>query len=314
MKRLTFSVLFLLLTTLLFFNVEVKAQAFVPVGTKWYYGVINSGTEPAYTYPFNYECITLETKDSKTYSVIKCSELWSSNTDSLFYLRSDSGKVYQWVLEDQLVFDFNMNIGDTFLLSPNIWGMNPYKCKVSNKYYTKNYRSTDSLLCFDIFTTTNSHNFPHVSHVCEKILKLSGNSNHNFTDFNDAPEIMEESFGIRCFDIPTITDSFHLSKPGTLCDYKGDWYPGAGSSVKEIAGVQSLHVFPNPVTDVLNISSEKIISNIDFCNATGIKIVSVEAHDNSISINPHLYGLENGLYILAITSGEEVFHYKILIK
>ena len=307
MKRLSSSVSYLLLTTLLFLNVEVKAQALVPVGTKWYYGYVIYGIEPTYTWPFTYECIRLETKNNKIYSVIKCSEpISSGNADSLFYLRSDSGKVYQWLSQDYLVFDFTKNVGDTLIL-----GKNSYKYTIWKKYYTKNYSSTDSLLSFDIFNISQ-YTF---SHVCEKILKLDGYSHYNFTDYNDRNIIPEgDGFGIRCFDIPSIIDSFHLSKPGTLCDYSGDWYPGAQLSVKENSGDQSLSIFPNPVDDVLNISSEKIISSIDFYNTEGIKIMSIQTHENSIAVNPHLYGLKNGLYLLTIKSGEKVSHYKILVK
>ena len=308
MKTFTSSVFYLLLTTILFSTIKVKAQALVPVGTKWYYGYTTYGVVPPQTSPFTYECIRFETKYNKIYSVIKCSEQISSgNTDSLLYLRTDSGKVYQWVLsQDYLVFDFTKNVGDTLTL-----GKNSYKYTIWKKYYTKNYSSTDSLLSFEIF---NNSCFS-FSYVCEKILKLVGYGIENFTDFNDNNMIPEgDGFGIRCFDIPTITDSFHLSKRGTPCDYKGKWFLGAELGIKEITQDKSLKVFPNPVTDVLIISSEKIISNIDFFNLRGRKVLSIPTHDNSISINPHLFGLENGLYLLTIKSGEDVSHIKILVK
>jgi hypothetical protein len=303
MKTFTSSVFYLLLATILFSTIKVKAQALVPVGTKWYYGVNIYDVDPPDTYPFSYECIRLETRNNKTYSVIKYG-------DSLFYLRSDSGKVYQWVLsQDYLVFDFTKNVGDTIVL-----GNRNTSYQILEKYYTKNYSSTDSLLTFKLLSISY---FPiyWVANVCEKILKTGGYTNHYLTDLDDGDFLMGEiNFRLRCFDIPTIADSFHLTKPGTPCDYKGKWFLGAELGIKEITQDKSLKVFPNPVTDVLTISSEKIISNIDFFNLEGRKVLSIPTHDNSISINLHLFGLKNGLYLLTIKSGEDVSHIKILVK
>lgn len=74
--------------------------------------------------------------------------------------------------------------------------------------------------------------------------------------------------------------------------------------------VTSLYFYPNPVQNILNISSSKIISDVKIINLLGQEVLSESFQDKTCHIN--LASLSNGLYVVKAKSGKEENNFKII--
>jgi hypothetical protein len=70
-----------------------------------------------------------------------------------------------------------------------------------------------------------------------------------------------------------------------------------------------LKVYPNPATDIVNVSSNKKIENITVIDMTGKKVQSFKA-GNQINVS----SLAKGIYILQVYYGEGAVENTKLIK
>ncbi|MBI3500250.1 MAG: T9SS type A sorting domain-containing protein [Bacteroidetes bacterium] len=73
---------------------------------------------------------------------------------------------------------------------------------------------------------------------------------------------------------------------------------------------KSLCVFPNPVSEKVELKSGEEIKNVELFNSVGEKIKSIQPINNSITID--CSGLNAGIYILKINSAGENFYRKIV--
>jgi hypothetical protein len=73
-----------------------------------------------------------------------------------------------------------------------------------------------------------------------------------------------------------------------------------------------LNYYPNPVTNVLNIENNSLISNVDIISVTGQTIFKKDYNHNKISIDTKK--LSNGIYFLEITSEDKIKVIKVLVS
>jgi hypothetical protein len=73
--------------------------------------------------------------------------------------------------------------------------------------------------------------------------------------------------------------------------------------------LSSLVVYPNPASDVINVSSSSSIDSVSLVNALG---QTVAASFDSTSIN--VATLPKGIYILTVTAGESSTSQKMIVE
>lgn len=151
-----------------------------------------------------------------------------------------------------------------------------------------------------------------------------GNTNFNtlirvFTDcsfteeiaFNDdeCGEYSEITF------ISNGTDTYYIMVEGSDEEDNGDFTLEISCSpTMSIEDVEfgSLNYFPNPVTNVLNISSEQIIENIEVYNVSG-QLVETKAI-NALQFQTDFSTFSVGTYFVKVTSGKAVKTFRIIKK
>ncbi len=79
------------------------------------------------------------------------------------------------------------------------------------------------------------------------------------------------------------------------------WYKVDPSAGIDAVKANSIRLYPNPATSVLNVSGENI-KFIALANLAGQEIVSVSVIDNNTSID--VQGLESGIYFVKVTTNE----------
>jgi hypothetical protein len=83
-------------------------------------------------------------------------------------------------------------------------------------------------------------------------------------------------------------------------------------SIASITNDGTLKVYPNPVIDVLNLTSSHEIGLVTLYNLTGQMVKLENVNTSTAQIN--FAGLPKGLYILKVQSSFEVSTYKVILK
>ncbi len=89
----------------------------------------------------------------------------------------------------------------------------------------------------------------------------------------------------------------------------------ATASIREHLSSQ-FSVFPNPVSDVMNVKNLKnaLINKVEIIDMNGRVVKSVELEGTLSEVQVNVYGLESGIYILNVFSDEEITVKKIIKK
>ena len=77
----------------------------------------------------------------------------------------------------------------------------------------------------------------------------------------------------------------------------------AGALAIEETKLVDLNVFPNPMTDVVNISSAEVITNVAVYDMLGKQIKSMATNDTKVALNTA--DLTSGTYILKVNAGDK---------
>ena len=80
----------------------------------------------------------------------------------------------------------------------------------------------------------------------------------------------------------------------------------------DIAKIEKLNVFPNPVRTQLNVESAQLIDSYRLFDNSGRKVLSKEVSDKNFNIN--VANLNSGLYFLKLFSNQEIITKKIVIN
>ncbi|HIP47860.1 MAG TPA: T9SS type A sorting domain-containing protein [Lutibacter sp.] len=86
-------------------------------------------------------------------------------------------------------------------------------------------------------------------------------------------------------------------------------YIGPGLGIAELEAI-GFEAYPNPVQDVLNMSAQNEISNVQIFNMLGQKVLTQEV--NALTAKINTANLANGTYIVQITIGDVVGSMKII--
>ena len=97
------------------------------------------------------------------------------------------------------------------------------------------------------------------------------------------------------------------------------WEKNYGASVASIASNQDITVYPNPAVNEMNVqvfAAQANAVSIELMDLTGKAVVR---NDEVNTITPNSYnlnteGLENGIYILKVTNGDEVSTTKVTVS
>ncbi|MBU2926684.1 T9SS type A sorting domain-containing protein [Winogradskyella psychrotolerans] len=137
--------------------------------------------------------------------------------------------------------------------------------------------------------------------------------------FQDAIALTEGSYFIEVIPTPNTTDllTWELTSSGgiggssyTSIDGGFSWDMNSGSnqiftvdgfcedtlSVDEVSSFSTFNYFPNPVSDILNVSAQSKFSNLELYNVMGQKIDTYDANTSVINTR----GLASGIYMLKV--------------
>ena len=76
--------------------------------------------------------------------------------------------------------------------------------------------------------------------------------------------------------------------------------------------IGDFNIYPNPTTNVLNISSDAAIDKVDVYNLLGQQVKTFDVNSNKIAFN--VSDLESGIYLVKITSGSKQISKKFIKK
>lgn len=86
--------------------------------------------------------------------------------------------------------------------------------------------------------------------------------------------------------------------------------PCSSVGINEWNNAEHLLIFPNPVNELLNISSEKTIEHYELMDATGKLILSKQVNNSQLNIN--IETLAKGLYLVKIKTKDAVYTKRII--
>ena len=98
------------------------------------------------------------------------------------------------------------------------------------------------------------------------------------------------------------------SMPAVTSDYNSDYVMVEVLSINE--NVVSAIVYPNPASEMLNISSEGL-TNVSVFNVVGQRVIDVDVNADEYTLD--VSGLEIGIYMLNVSSTKGNFTRKISI-
>jgi hypothetical protein len=78
------------------------------------------------------------------------------------------------------------------------------------------------------------------------------------------------------------------------------------------AGKSYLNIFPNPAENIFFVNTIEVISKIELINHSGVPVISDKFNDTSIKVN--VASLPPGIYILKITTANDIIVRKIVIR
>lgn len=122
------------------------------------------------------------------------------------------------------------------------------------------------------------------------------------------------------FSLANITEIFVLrsnisgSTAGTDNDFEFDNIYVSTDQVmaKDIISDIKLNIYPNPTSEIININIPEAIDYLELYDLVGKRITNISLAQNNTSVN--LSSLEDGMYILKITTNGKVFTSKVIKK
>lgn len=269
------------------------SQEWAPVGTKWLY-TYDSGTEINLPYNFyKYEVVKDTLIDTKIMRKIEYRHLnWETGNTLLFseYIYKEDNKVYfyKWG-QHNLLYDFNVNIGDSYTGYTNI---SPDLSSVFTCFEKFDYAFNGNMYTFIGMQANGDINYG------AEIIDQVG-SMHYF--FPSTAEISEPEYErLRCYitaDTLFYYDEFYFD----FCDYYKSLY------INELQTMQ-LKFFPNPVTN-----TSTIFIPDEFGDFISIRIYCLNGKDvphwyiQNRSINIRKEDFEPGVYFMEVETETQKF-------
>lgn len=228
-------------------------------------------------------------------------------------IRSDSLKkvffIGKGLSTESLLYDFNLNVGDTLPLSFNYF---------SYEYNINIVSSIDSILIdgvyrkkYNICTTT----YP--PYIFASLIEGIGSTRGLFGNLV-VPPVSSFLFGCElvCHYLDNNLVLGTLIPETTPTQTNFDIYQCQSTGINEINKAPSIDVYPSPTFDILNIKL------IDYKNANEIQIYIVdlsgrkliESKLNTDFLSLNISQLESGLYILQLVENKKPLYFRKFIK
>ena len=284
-------------TLILFVSTSCLAQNWGENNAVWHYEQIN--IQP----PFNEDFIKFSTIGDTiilgelTKIILEERITLNDTIANEIFMKSDSNRVYLFDSSSttfKLIYDFNALSGDTI------------------EVFTRDPYSDSTIIIVDSVSTIN---------INGTILGVQYVSPLYFGGYYDMSGIIIENIGWTGFMFPLSTladppyggalrcfqnDSIGLYKPSAFdCDY-------LETGIESINNSNNLSIYPNPASEILNIS---IAKEIDLTNAT-VSLVDVSGKQvlnqriQSTETVIHINHLPNGIYLLNIRLNNEISKFK----
>jgi|GEM_PF-4375615 len=195
-------------------------------------------------------------------------------------------------LVDTLLYNFNLKVGDTL---PQSYLYDSAKSGIIT------ITSIDSQLVGSTYYrrfNTNSTVLLNNGGIAYALLEGIGNI---FGLFFNAP-VGSESMAISCFN-----------QNALYSDFGGSYYCGSipAGNMPPVQSLVNLQIFPNPATDVVTIQlNNSSGGNLELLDVQGSKVKQQSFSGSTTSVS--LSGLNNGLYMLHIISGESNNYTKLI--
>jgi endo-1,4-beta-mannosidase len=121
-------------------------------------------------------------------------------------------------------------------------------------------------------------------------------------------------FSDNLLDIDAVDDAhiWAVGENGTIVFFGYD--PGTANSLFENQEFPLVHVFPNPATDRVTLSTETgSIKEVEFINILGQTILKKE-FGSATAATINVSGLKHGLYLLRIKTQQDLVFSKIVVE
>lgn len=288
MKKLTFILIQIA------FIANTYSQSFLKDGLTW------NNTEGDFFFPysnFTYEIHGDTIISNKNYKFVKVdypdkdSNMWIPKY--YFLIRDDSSKWYIRLNSmDILLYDFNVNIGDSVTV------YNYYY----RRYHTREVSSIDSVT-------------------------LENGERRKRIRFTNERDIWVEGLGSVFYplDEPFLNGEWYITPHANICVQQNDTllytlYPdlncydtgGIFMNLADVSLENDITVYPNPAKEEVNILSTSSINDIEIYDIMGRRIFQTEVRDYSKTINLSLF--RKGVYIAKINTEQGIIKKKFIVQ
>jgi hypothetical protein len=305
-------IIFFLITGLfaLQINCIYSQTEFAPIGAEWYY--TNTDSDPGYSCEkyVSTKDSTIEGKECKMILHYKV----SSQIDTLFFWQNEEKVYYYRDSRFFLLYDFNVNIGDTltFSFKKSEFGESPYeiipvKCVVHDVQFT-NIDGKELKMIFTNIIDEISAYF-HIKNGTYNYIEKIGHPKIFMEEVIETWTTMAYTTGLRCYydnEINYITDWW--TKYDLPCDYYGR------TNIFDIISNNYIQIFPNPTCDfiTINIINEDIAFNYQLYDIQGKTLKQGKLKSKSHIID--IRDLNNGIYFVNIKNEKQKSLIKKIIK
>jgi hypothetical protein len=294
---------------------QVTGTQFAPVGTRWSVEDFFYGAPPSTVHRWGNFRISGDTViNNKLLQKIDTSVTAANHYDTLCmafsgkYFYYDNKKLY---LDTVLLYDFNLNAGDTF----NLY-YDSFSCGHPVGYYKMPVDSVDSLFYGNKWRKRITFK-QMVGFYFGPVIWVEGIGDIKYGFFNvafptgytQAYYTIEWAF---CFNGYARLNCFQevgYAAYGNYC-YNGPCPTGLNESANEYA----ISIYPNPVSNFLNIESKQPNENAELiiADVLGREIKSLPIQNQTTTVN--MNDLKDGIYFVQIKTANGIVAKKIIVK
>ncbi|PID88313.1 MAG: hypothetical protein CSB06_00735 [Bacteroidia bacterium] len=296
-------------------SLNMNAQQWYPGNANWIFNKQELLSFPAHGY-IKYSVIKDTIISDTTAKLITIDTLHyngeKSVKDSLFMYESNS-RIYFWNGNQfKLMYDFNLNVGDTLSVDIDILNCDSVSPIIVDSISNMNLNGQDLKVQHISYTLYAEGQYGFNSTISEQLVERIGSEKH----FIFSPScIIEDEFtysGLRCYNDNTISYKNEWWKnhfPEIACD---SLLNATTTNIKETIKGEFL-ISPNPTNDFVTISNRNVFADdfyIELYNLSGEQLDRIFCK-NTATIDLNKY--QSGVYIIKIyQNSTTVYTFKII--
>ncbi|PIF05772.1 MAG: hypothetical protein CSA36_05080 [Draconibacterium sp.] len=297
----------IVLLFLTFYITGFSQTEFAPIGAKWYFNQPNS-TSGNYVLFESKKDSLIQGKNTRVIDIwingtnFVGNEYLYQNGDSIFYYNPNYNSFF-------LLYNFSAKTGDTIIV-------NRGKFKPTKAFFSYQDSITDfKYKILSIDSVQISGQWVKRQKVASINNALWGFSVSDGKDYYILNRVGSTTYllGIRSGIIPedkaVICRCYHDSD----FEFRNQaWNSDCDlvSAINHKKNLKNGFIYPNPFNDYLNVQMMEPIQLIEIFNVHGLKIRTINHHDGMATVNTS--NLNNGYYILRITTNQYVYSKKLL--